>query len=65
MTRYGYDKVNDGYYIILIGSGGNMYQNPDKNFSANFRPVFYLSNDIELFGEGTLESPFKIQSINE
>ena len=41
---HSYGGVNDGYV----------------NFTVSVRPVFYLTSDVELSGEGTIGSPYII-----
>ncbi len=60
MSRVGRDGTTSpdyyAWYVLSIGmvNGGYM-----KGYLA-VRPVFYLTNDVELGGEGTTEKPFYI-----
>ncbi len=59
MTRYGYYSVLDDFYAWFVGSDGSMFFYWLGNTFA-VRPVFYLSSNIKLSGNGTETSPFII-----
>ena len=58
MTRYSGTGVSNAYVhdIYLNGTVGD----PPPNYDFEIRPVFYLSNEIELSGKGALSDPFTI-----
>ena len=57
MTRYGYNGNNNAWYVDL--SNGHLNASNVTNAYA-VRPVFYLTSDIRLSGEGTESNPFII-----
>ena len=62
LSKLGY--WNSGNYNAwYIRVDGDIPINGGYNGFQGIRPVFYLSNDIELTGEGTLTSPFKIKQL--
>ncbi len=59
MTYFGiYEPKGDYSYFRIDAYGKVMSWRQDRY--GSIRPVFYLSNEIELFGEGTIKEPFKI-----
>ena len=62
INRYGF--FNNGYESNRICSGGTIDQGCTGFLTNEFviRPVFYLTSEITLTGEGTKESPFIIQT---
>ena len=58
MTRYGADNRGVHYAYELTGPGPiNSYS---THIGISARPVFYLTNDIELKGEGMIDNPYII-----
>ena len=43
---------------------GFTFRHSGNTWPCSLRPVFYLDSNIELFGDGTLENPFKILGVN-
>ncbi len=62
MIRYGIYPVNGVYHALGIASDGGVYALGASNVQA-IRPTFYLSNEIDLTGEGSLSNPFRIPGI--
>ena len=66
MARYGYANGRNlsssisSYASWLIDSWGDLYFDTTA-FASAIRPVFYLINDIEMIGKGTLNSPYIIK----
>ncbi len=59
LSKLGY--WNSGNYNAwYIRADGNIPTSGGYNGYQGIRPVFYLSNDIELSGEGTLSNPFRV-----
>ena len=70
------EKTDDEWLLSRFGLWHNYYcarciysatayvHDRSVNTLINVRPVFYLSNEIELTGEGTLENPFQIKNLN-
>ena len=61
MSRYGYyyDPYISGYDAWSMNDGGKLYT-WSMNLSCAVRPVFYLTRDISISGEGTESDPFII-----
>ncbi len=66
MTRYGYggpNGTNSPYLGRDVYGADNIKGQHGGNLASgkySLRPVFYLTNEIELIGEGTLAEPFEI-----
>ena len=59
--RWGiFSTSNPGVDAQCVSSGGNVV-NTFLGNQYGVRPVFYLTSDIEIYGEGTKEKPFMIK----
>ncbi len=60
MTRYGFDSLSSGTLRVRFIYINGINDDAWSGSPHDVRPVFYLSNDIDLIGEGTLTEPFEI-----
>jgi hypothetical protein len=60
MTPYMSDTSD--VYAVMCGNNGDCGVGLELAFNSNdVRPAFYLSSDIQLIGDGTSKSPYKIK----
>ena len=62
MTRYGRD--GSAYAAWYVATSGSLYTNDYVSFTFAVRPVYYLTFNVTLIGDGTETSPFIITSKN-
>ena len=60
MSRYGYHGRWSEYIAWRVDTSGLLYDNYSMTTALAVRPVFYLTNEISISGEGTESEPFII-----
>ena len=58
-SHYNWDDYG---FVWLMSARGDLNHSKSNETNA-VRPVFFLTSDIELSGEGTIESPFRVAGI--
>ena len=63
MTRYGHNSNWGQHAAWVVGTNGSL-DIWGVHYTITVRPVFYLTSEIGLVGEGTITNPFIITSKN-